>query len=73
MPWMLMACGGCGHTDDIDTFCKTTVYGDLPNNTYQCPSCKLAIERRVSGKGVRYPSGLYVPDPVELVQVSPKL
>lgn len=73
MSWILMTCGGCGHTADIDEFCKTPVYGDLPRGTYQCPSCGLAIERRSAGKGVRYPSGLYVPAPVELVKNSSKL
>jgi hypothetical protein len=73
MPWMMMTCGGCGHQDDIDEFCRTPISGELPRHVYQCPRCGLAIERRVSGPGTRYESGLYVPGPVELVRVEARL
>lgn len=73
MPWMLMTCGWCGHRADLDEFTRTPVGGDLPKNTFQCPACGRAFERRVSGPGVRYESGLYVPGPVELVPVPSRL
>lgn len=73
MPWMLMTCGKCGHKADIDEFCSTPVYGELPKGVFQCPACGIAIRRRISGPGTLYPSGHYVPGPVELVEVSPRL
>jgi ribosomal protein S27E len=73
MAWMHIACGGCGHEADIDAFTRTAVFGELPKNTFQCPACGLAIERRMSGPGVSYGPGRYVSGPVELVVVESRL
>lgn len=66
MPWMLITCGGCGHVGDFEGFVSTPVYGELPKNTFQCPACGLAIERRHAPLG-RYDG------PVELVVVESRL
>jgi hypothetical protein len=73
MPWMNITCGRCFHEGDLDTFTATPIYGDLPPNTVQCPACGIAIEKRVSGPGQRYESGLYVHGPVELVVVESRM
>lgn len=72
MPWMMMTCGACCHQADIDLFCRTTISGELPANTYQCPSCGHAIERRF-GPPTLYPSGWVQPGRVELVPVAGRL
>jgi hypothetical protein len=73
MPWMLITCGSCGQSADIDAFTRTPVGGELPKNTFQCPACGCAFERRVKGPGTRYESGLYVPGPMEVVRVETRL
>lgn len=69
MPWMKMTCGECGHTADIDKWTKTPVAGDLPRNTYQCPACKYAFERR-QAKPTVYPNGFVMPGAISLVRVA---
>lgn len=71
MPWMHITCK-CGHRDDIDAFTSTPIFGELPKNTFQCPACGLAIERR-AGPGTLYGPGRFVPGPVELVVVESRL
>ena len=72
MTWMNISCAKCGHVADIDLFTRTPISGELPDNTYQCPACQYAIERRAA-PGTRYDSGLYVPGPVRLVPVDARL
>ena len=64
-------CGGCGYQGEFDEFTRTTVGGDLPANTFQCPVCRLAIKRRLSGRQV-FESGLVI-ERVELVTVQASL
>ena len=51
----------CGHSDDIDLFCKSPMVFSLPNGTYQCPRCQVswridAVEPdRVTEFGQRIP------------------
>ncbi|MCP3177284.1 hypothetical protein MJO47_09255 [Desulfuromonas sp. KJ2020] len=73
MTWMNITCGKCGHQADIDEFTHTPISGPLPKNTFQCPTCMAAIERRTVGPGKLYESGLYVPGPVKLVAVDSRL
>ena len=72
MPYMMLSCGRCGHQADLDDWCSTPISGPLPKNTYQCPNCRTAIERRAT-PGTLYESGLYVPGPVELVVVNSRM
>lgn len=72
MPFMLMTCR-CGHQADIDEFTRTPVTGELPKNVFQCPRCHLAVERKVTGPGTLYDSGLFVSGPIELVPVQARL
>lgn len=72
MPWMLMICGACSHQADIDLFCRTAISGELPKNTYQCPACGHAIERRF-GPARLHPSGWVEPGTVQLVPVEGRL
>lgn len=73
MPWMNITCGFCRHEADIDAFTRTAVFGELPANVYQCPSCRRAIRRAVTGPGTRYDNGHYVPGPVALVDEPSRL
>lgn len=73
MSWMQITCGQCGQASDFDDFTRTPVGGALPRNTFQCPACGYAFERRSTGQGTLFPSGLYVPGPVSLVPVDGRL
>lgn len=72
MPWMTITCGKCGHEADIDEWTTTPVSGKLPRNTFQCPQCKLAFERK-HGKPTVYKSGFIMPGPVSLIPVGARL
>lgn len=39
----------CGHTADLDEFCRTTIGGELPAGQFQCPACQVAWRRVESG------------------------
>lgn len=69
---MTITCGQCGTTSDIDAWTSTPIAGALPRGTYQCPKCRLAFERK-QAPGKRYPDGFYMPGPVSLVPVSPRM
>ena len=36
----------CGHTDEFDRFCQTTMFGALPPGQFQCPACSTAWQRK---------------------------
>ena len=63
-----MTCGFCGHADDLDAFCSTTISGQLPRNRYQCQACRRAVEKRY-GEPTVYPSGFIMPGQVTMVEV----
>jgi len=44
MAWMNITCK-CGHTADIDDFCRTLLFGELPKGQFQCPGCGEAWKR----------------------------
>jgi hypothetical protein len=67
-----MSCGGCGHFDDLGRFTSTAVFGELPQNEFQCPRCGWAVERRMGVATVR-PSGFVMPGAVALVPVGARL
>ena len=67
-----MKCGFCGAVAPLDDYCRTPIYGELPRNVYQCPSCRRAVEKRY-GKATVYPSGFVMPGPVTLVEVGARL
>lgn len=73
MTLALIICGACGHQADLDDFCRTAIGGELPKHTYQCPACSRAFQVRVTAPGTRYPSGLYVPAPLQVVEVDGRL
>jgi len=58
---MLLKCGKCGHESDFEDFCHTTITGELPNGTHQCPSCRRAWRMENITKGQWFPNGLYIP------------
>lgn len=70
MCWM--TCGGCGHKGDFNAFCNTLIFGALPVDTYQCPACGLAIERRHGAPKVTA-SGYVVPGKIELTTVESRM
>lgn len=63
-----MTCGGCGHQDDLDEFCRTPISGELPRGVYQCPACRLAFQR-IIGPAEVLPWGGVIPGRVKLVKV----
>jgi len=69
--YCLLTCT-CGHTADLDAFTTTPVYGQLPKNTFQCPACRRAIERRM-GKPILHPSGWVQPGDMIVVPVDGRL
>lgn len=69
---MKITCGSCGHTGSIDDFCRTSVFGELPKNQYQCPGCQLAIERRM-GEARLLPSGFVMPGKIEIVAIQARM
>jgi hypothetical protein len=69
---MTITCGECGQAADLDKWTETAIAGQLPRNTYQCPTCHFAFER-VQTPGERYPNGFYMPGPVKLVPVEARL
>jgi uncharacterized protein YlaI len=68
----MIKCGFCGHTDNIERWTQTPIYGNLPAGTYQCPHCGRAFER-VPGKPRVFSSGFTVPGKVSLVPVATRL
>lgn len=75
MPWMHLTCGSCGHTADLDEFCRTPIAGDLPKGHFQCPSCRTAWQRKQSDYRIVMvgKSPLIIPGKVELVPVDARL
>lgn len=61
-------CGFCGDESRLDMFCATPVFGLLPKDTYQCPCCGVAFERRMGAPKV-YESGFVIPGEIEIVKV----
>lgn len=47
MSWMMITCK-CGHSADMDLFCRTLISGELPAGQFQCPKCGLAWQRKES-------------------------
>lgn len=72
MSWCHITCGSCGHSDDLDAFCRTPIWGDLPPNVYQCPCCHRAVEKTI-GAPTLSPSGFVMPGPVTLIEVPSRL
>ena len=68
MPWMNITCGKCGHTADLDQWSQTVITGELPLNTYQCPACGYAFERRTQKEQV-WASGWVEPAQVKEVPI----
>lgn len=67
-----ITCGSCGHETDADRFCRTPMFGQLPKNTYQCPKCKTAFERRMAPATV-LESGFVMPGKISLEKVEARL
>lgn len=65
----------CGHVDDLDAFCRTTICGDLPPGEFQCPQCGYAFKRKEGGyKVLRAGSAsMVIPTKVELVPIAARL
>lgn len=68
-----MTCGQCQHQADLDEFMKTPIGGQLPKGVFQCPACQKAFERKTMVPGIRYPSGLFIPGPVQIVATITRL
>ena len=70
-----VTCGSCGHVADLDEFCCTPIFGELPKGEHQCPACGVAF-RRVMGEWKVYQVGgtvVGIPGKVELVSVAGRL
>lgn len=74
MAFMNITCR-CGCTADIDAFCRTELFGELPKGQYQCPGCGVAWKRVESEHRIlRYGSAAtIIPGRVELVMVNGRL
>jgi len=74
MAWMNLTCK-CGHTADIDAFCRTALFGELPRGQYQCPGCGIAWRRVESEHRImRHGSAAtIIPGRVEMVAVDGRL
>jgi len=42
-----VTCGACNHTADLDEFCRTPIFGELPPGEHQCPACGIAFKRKM--------------------------
>lgn len=72
-----ITCGECGKTADFEAWQKTAVGMVLPNDTYQCPTCKVAI-KKTFGKPTVYEATdgepvFVVPGKCKLVRVPARL
>jgi ssDNA-binding Zn-finger/Zn-ribbon topoisomerase 1 len=65
----------CGHVADLDEFCRTPVFGELPKGEYQCPACGYAFKRVFSEVKTFKAGGEWhaIPGKCELVQVAGRL
>jgi hypothetical protein len=74
MAWMHITCQ-CGHTADLDEFCQTPLFGQLPRGTYQCPACRVSWKRQESDhRIIRHGSAAtYVAGKVEIALVESRL
>jgi len=65
----------CGYTGDLADFCRTPVYGELPQGHFQCPGCKIAWQRKESEHRIlRHGSAAtIIPGKVEMVPVAGRL
>lgn len=74
MPWMNITCI-CGHTADIDDFCRTPIGGELPKGHFQCPACNRAWRRKESEHRIlRFGTeATLIPGKVELVPIEARL
>lgn len=61
-------CMFCHHRDSLDRFCESPIFGPLPRNTFQCPSCHRAF-RKTYGTPKVYPDGFIMPGEVTMVEV----
>lgn len=68
-------CGHCGHVADLDEFCRTPIYGELPKGEHQCPACGVAFKRTMSEYKVFHAGGEWhaIPGKCELVPVGGRL
>jgi len=69
---MTLTCEKCGIEADIDRWTNRPVSGPLPRNTYQCPGCGFAFEKK-HGPAKVFPNGFVMPGPVRLIQVEARL
>ena len=65
-------CGSCGETSPIDEWTCRPLRGQLPQDSFQCPVCNVAI-RRKHGKPKVYKSGFVLPGPVTIEKTEPWL
>ena len=65
----------CGHVDELDKFCRTTIGGDLPPGQFQCPACNYAWQRRESEHRIIRAGSecMIVPGKIQLVQTEARL
>lgn len=70
--FFLIACK-CGHSDDLETFCRLPGGADLPRNEYQCPKCFRAWRLEAKGEGWRTPAGQYIPPERISVAILPRI
>lgn len=67
--YMLLTCGQCGHQDDFEAFGRTTITGELPNGTHQCPKCRKAWRMEVVEPGRWIGADYFIPAKRKAVQV----
>ncbi|SCW90349.1 hypothetical protein SAMN05216370_0138 [Pseudomonas peli] len=70
--FVLLACK-CGHSDDLEAFCRLSSGVQLPRNEYQCPKCFRAWRIEAEGEGWTAPGGLYIPPKRVSVAIPPRI
>lgn len=65
----------CGHSDDLDNFCRTVLYGDLPPGEFQCPQCGYAFKRKEGGHKILRAGAeaMIIATTVDLVPIAARL
>jgi hypothetical protein len=69
---VLVTCGKCGRTADVDAWTTRPVFGRLPTGEFQCPGCGFAF-KRVSEPWEQVTDRYWRPGKVKLVPIETRM
>lgn len=74
MCWFFLTCK-CGHQADLDSFCRTEFFGELPPGQFQCPRCGHAWKRHESEHRIitAGSESMIIPGKVEIIPIERRL